>query len=111
MKLILTLAATAALAASPVLAQAPASTGFGKPFGIPASSANKPRDYGIAPPVGSSGSSSSRPKTYGAPDAGGGFKPYQPYKPGSVYASPKPPSSGAKPCETSVYVNACDKRR
>ena len=107
MKLTVTLAATAVLAAGPALAQAPASTGFGKPFGSPASSASKPRDYGVAPPVGSS----RRPKAYAAPDAGGGFKPYQPYKPGSVYASPKPPSSGAKPCETSVYVNACDKRR
>ena len=110
MKLITTLAAATVLAGGPALAQAPASTGFGKPYGSPAASASKPRDYGIAPPVGSS-SSSSQPRIYGAPDAGGGFKPYRPYKPGFVYASPKPPSAGAKPCETSVYVNACDKRR
>ena len=40
-----------------------------------------------------------------------GFKPYQPFQGSSVYGAPKPASTGAKPCETSVYINACDKRR
>lgn len=110
MKLFCIVVAAAVLAASPAVAQAPSGTGFGKPYGG-SSTRGKPLDHGIAPPVGSSSNSSSRPRTYGAPDAGGGFKPYQPYKSGSVYASPRPPSSGAKACETSVYVNACDKRR
>lgn len=110
MKLII-LTVVTTLAASPALAQAPAGTGFGKPYGAPSTSA-KPQDYGVAPPVGSSASRNrSRPGASGAPAASGGFKPYQPYKPASVYASPKPSSAGAKPCETSVYVNACDKRR
>jgi hypothetical protein len=39
----------------------------------------------------------------------GGFKPYEPFKGSSVYTQPKPATSGAKPCERSVYVNACGK--
>ncbi|MBW8814459.1 MAG: hypothetical protein JF588_13615 [Caulobacterales bacterium] len=35
------------------------------------------------------------------------FKPYEPPKMGSVYESPRPPAQGARPCELSVYVNAC----
>ena len=51
-----------------------------------------------------------RPPTPATPPAGG-FKPYEPYKGASVYTAPKPATPGAKPCETSVYVNACDKQR
>jgi hypothetical protein len=102
LKLILTFAAAAALTAGPALAQ---SSGF-KPFGVTSSAPGSTyKRYGQAP------STAGRPKTYGPPAAGGGFKPYEPFKPGSVYAAPKSPSYGAKPCETSVYVNACDKRR
>jgi hypothetical protein len=39
-----------------------------------------------------------------------GFKPYEPYKGSSVYATPKPAAGGAKDCELSVYVNACGRR-
>lgn len=39
-------------------------------------------------------------------------KPYEPPKLGpSPYATPKPSPTGAKPCELSVYVNACDHHR
>ena len=59
---------------------------------------------------GYGGSTATRPKIYGAPEAPAspGFKPYQG---SSVYSSKPATSYGAKPCETSVYVNACDKRR
>ena len=109
MRLIVAFTVAAALATGPVLAQGtfnngkkPA-TGFGAPSsGPPAPSPYKP--YGQAPPAG---------RTPGAPSTMGepAFKPYQGYKGGSVYASKPPPAAGAKPCETSVYVNACDKAR
>ena len=51
-----------------------------------------------------------RPAAAPSQPASGGFKPYQPYKGSSVYSQPKPAASGAKPCELSVYVNACGKR-
>lgn len=109
MKLIALVTVIAALAAGPALAQGTFNNGR-KPatgFGAPSSSAPRP-SYGVEPPQAASGSA----RTYGTPPpAGGGFKPYEPYKSSSVYASPKPSTSGAKPCETSVYVNACDKRR
>ena len=63
----------------------PASPGFGV--------------YNPAPPP--------KAPTTPAQPAPGGFKPYEPYKGSSVYGAPKPASPGAKPCQTSVYVNAC----
>ena len=108
MRLILAIAVMAATVGGPAWAQGGGfgtfkPSGFGAPSSPPAGSMQKP-SYGQEP------STASRPRTYGAP-AAGGFKPYEPFKPGSTYASPKAPSYGAKPCETSVYVNACDKRR
>ena len=50
-----------------------------------------------------------RPAAPSPPDSGG-FKPYEPYQGSSVYSRPKPATSGAKPCELSVYTNACGKR-
>lgn len=109
MKLIALVTVVVALGAGPALSQGTFNNGR-KPatgFGSPSSSAPKP-SYGVAPHQAPSSSA----KAYGTPpSAGGGFKPYEPYKSSSVYSSPKPSSSGAKPCETSVYVNACDKRR
>ena len=109
MKLIVLVTVVAALAAGPALAQGTFNNGR-KPatgFGAPSSSAPRP-SYGVDADQAPSGSA----RRYGTPpSAGGGFKPYEPYKSSSVYASPKPSTSGAKPCETSVYVNACDKRR
>jgi hypothetical protein len=101
LKLIVAFAAVAVLTAGPALAQS---------------------SYGIRPAPGSGSGSTYHPpsngsaptqKIYGAsqPPKAQGFKPYEPYKPSSTYASPKTPSYGAKPCETSVYTNACDKRR
>lgn len=107
MKLIVAVAVAAALVAGPSLAQGTFNSGK-KPatgFGTPSSSAQQPSPYR---PGGQAPSSAGQPKTYGTPPAaGGGFKPYEPFKPGSVYSSQKPAASGAKPCETSVYTNAC----
>jgi hypothetical protein len=78
----------------------PASPGFAPP----------PQRYGATPPA-----TQARPPSYGS---GGFAMPVQPgeaYKPrtygsGSVYGQPRSPSRqrGATPCETSVYINACD---
>lgn len=112
LKLIVAFAVTAALAAGPALAQGTFNNGK-KPatgFGTPSSGAGatpspyRPPSYGQAP---SAGRTPGAPSTMGEP----AFKPYQGYKGGSVYASPKPSTPGARPCETSVYVNACDKAR
>lgn len=83
--------------AAPAMAQSPysvrkPSTGYGAPA-TPSPSATRPSGYGTPP------------------SASGGFKPYEGFKGTSVYSAPKSGASGAKPCETSVYVNACDKRR
>jgi hypothetical protein len=105
LKLIVAFTVVAALAAGPALAQGTFNNGR-KPatgFGTPSSSAPQP-----APSYGQAPSTAGKPKTYGTPPAaGGGFKPYEPFKPGSVYSSQTPSASGAKPCETSVYTNAC----
>jgi hypothetical protein len=111
LKLIVAFTVVAALAAGPALAQGtfnngkkPA-TGFGSPSsGQAAPSPYKP-SYGQAPST--AGRTPGAPSTMGEP----AFKPYQGYKAGSVYASKPPPRPGAKPCETSVYVNACDRAR
>jgi hypothetical protein len=113
LKLILAFAAVAALVAGPALAQGTFNDGrkpAGSPYGV-----------GSSPAYGAPSSSSSRPsygaaptqRIYGAPEPpkAEGFKPYKPYQGGSTYASPRTPAYGAKPCETSVYANACDKRR
>lgn len=112
MKLILTLAVSLSLAAGAAAAQGtfnngrkPA-TGFGTPStgaGAPAASPYRP-SYGQAP---AAGRTPGAPSTIGEP----AFKPYQGYRGSSVYSSKPPRASGAKPCETSVYVNACDKAR
>jgi hypothetical protein len=51
--------------------------------------------------------------TYGTPPSAEGFKPYKPFQGASVYSQPRGygAPSGARPCETSVYVNACGNRR
>ena len=111
MKLIVVFTAAMALAAAPALAQGTFNNGR-KPatgFGTPSSSSpqpapSKPR-YGQAPST--AGRTPGAPATMGEPS----FKPYQGYKGGSVYSSKPPPASGAKPCETSVYMNACGKAR
>lgn len=104
-----TLAAGAVLAASPALAQgtfnngrAPA-TGFGAPSSAPTGTY---RPAYPAPPA-------SRTRSPGAeaPGAAPTFKPYEPYRTRSVYGSPSAAPAGAKPCETSVYVNACGRNR
>jgi hypothetical protein len=110
LKLIIAFTVVAALAAGPALSQGTFNNGR-KPatgFGAPSST---PQPY--RPSYGQEPSAPGRPKTYGAPATMGepAFKPYQGYKGGSVYASKPPPASGAKPCDTSVYVNACDKAR
>ena len=102
MKLIVVFTAAMALAAAPALAQGTFNNGR-KPatgFGTPSSSSPQP-----APST--AGRTPGAPATMGEPS----FKPYQGYKGGSVYSSKPPPASGAKPCETSVYVNACGKAR
>jgi hypothetical protein len=110
LKLIVAFALAATLAAGPALAQGTFNNGR-KPatgFGTPSSAAQPYRpSYGQAP------STAGQPKTYGAPSTMGepAFKPYQGYKGGSVYSSKPPRAPGAKPCETSVYVNACDTAR
>ncbi|WP_421935586.1 hypothetical protein [Phenylobacterium sp.] len=107
MKLIALFAVAAALTAGPALAQGTFNNGRKPATGFGAPSFSAP-SYGVEAHQPQSGGA----RTYGTPpSAGGGFKPYEPYKSSSVYASPKPSTSGAKPCETSVYVNACDKRR
>lgn len=87
--------------------------GFGAPSSKPFAS-----PYGGSPyssPYGSTDDDTPanryRPKTYGAPEPpkAPGFEPYKPFTGGSVYA--RPPSSGAKDCELSVYTNACGRRR
>ncbi len=66
--------------------------------------------YGV-PSVNSAPASRSDgvPRIYGAPEAprAKGFEPYKPPTAGSTYGRPPGSASGAKPCETSVYVNAC----
>lgn len=88
-------------------ANAQAGYGARKPgtgYGVPA--APLPSPYSTAP------SGPGRSGAYGnPPSAGGGFKPFEGFKGGSVYQSPKPAGTGARPCETSVYLNACGKGR
>ena len=110
MKLIVVFTGAMALAAGPALAQGtfnsgrkPA-TGFGAPASGPAAPSPYKPSYGQAP---SAGRTPGAPSTMGEP----AFKPYQGYKGGSVYSSKPSATPGAKPCETSVYVNACDKAR
>ena len=116
-----TLMITAALAAlaGPVLAQGTFNpggsndawkSGYGARPASPGFAPRAPR-YGAASPA-----MPARPPSYGS---GGFAMPIQPgetYRPrpygsGSVYGAPKAPSRqrGARPCETSVYVNACDR--
>jgi hypothetical protein len=101
MKRQLVLLTVFALAAGPAFAQS--SFGTAKPRG--GYQAGPPL---VAPPLGAP--APPRAPTVPATPSPGGFKPYEPYKGSSVYSAPKPASSGAKPCETSVYVNACGKR-
>ena len=51
-----------------------------------------------------------KPPTPPSPPPADGFKPHEPFKGASVYGAPKPATPGAKPCQTSVYVNACPKQ-
>jgi hypothetical protein len=108
LKLPIGLVVTLALVAGPAAAQGTFNNGkkpgtFGTPTPAPAPYKPYVPSYGAAP--------AAKPRSPGmaeAPDAPT-FKPYQPYKPASTYGAPKPPSYGAKPCETSVYVNSCDR--
>lgn len=109
MKLIVAFAVTAALTAGPALAQGTFNNGR-KPatgFGAPSSQAGTMGGY--RPSYGQEPSSGARRPSYGAPSTMGepAFKPYEGYRGGSVYSSKPKAPSGAKPCETSVYVNAC----
>ena len=107
MKLIIAFAAAAALTAGPTMAQS--SYGIRPTPGSASSTYHPPSSAYSTPSYGSAPTQ----KIYGAPEPpkAQGFKPYEPYKPGSTYSSPRTPSYGAKPCQTSVYTNACDKRR
>ena len=108
LKLMLSIAVCAALTAGPALAQGTFNNGR-KPstFGSPSSQATKPAapKYGQAPSSSAGGS-----RTYGTPPAAPGYKPYEGYKASSVYSSKPQTPGGARPCETSVYVNACKDR-
>ena len=98
-------AAVAAMAAGPAAAEL-----FGhkiKPEDMQA----KPRSYGVpappaygAPAAPRPAAAAPRPPSMPAP---GGFKPHEPYKGSSVYGAPRAATPGAKPCEISVYTNAC----
>ena len=114
LKRLIGLMVSVALAAGPAAAQGTFSPG-GQPSSTFGSGASKPgarpSTYGVP---AQSPAAASKPRTYGAPEApkASGFEPYKPFTGSSVYARPSgSASSGAKPCETSVYVNACDKRR
>ncbi|HET6971903.1 MAG TPA: hypothetical protein VFH92_12300 [Phenylobacterium sp.] len=72
------------------------SPGFGPPAGEGTSAGTPGNVYHYRPATGQI----EQPKP---------FKPYEPPRMGSVYSSPKPAAQGAKPCELSVYVNACDR--
>ncbi|MBL8553375.1 MAG: hypothetical protein JNL41_03785 [Phenylobacterium sp.] len=101
-----------ALAAGPAVAQGTFSPGQkpGSTFGGSApSTARKPGSY--LPPAASAPAAKPR-AAYGAPEApkAGGFEPYKPFSGSSVYLSP----NGARrsdPCETSVYVDACGRKK
>lgn len=101
-----------ALAAGPAAAQGTFNNGQQpRTFGPSTPSTPKPAggfvpSYGGQPAAGQP----RRPGLAEAP-AAPAFKPYQPYSGSSVYGAPRSPSTGAKPCETSVYVNACGSRR
>lgn len=119
MKLQVVLLAAATLAAGPAMAETAGSTHPRCSWttgGCPqARAAAKPRSYGVPQPTPAPayrGPTTS--KIYGAPEPPKPetFKPYKPYTGGSVYSQPsrqRPP--GARPCETSVYVNACGEGR
>jgi hypothetical protein len=110
MKLSIALIVATVLAAGPAAAQGTFNNGQKpKTFGTPAPAGSTQGGYAL--PGGSQGGASRQPGSYAAPADPGGFKPYGGFKGSSVYTAPKPPSPGAKPCETSVYVNACDKAR
>ncbi|MBX3482198.1 hypothetical protein [Phenylobacterium sp.] len=106
------IAAAAVLVAGPAMAQGTFSPGQkpGSTFGGSASpSTPKPGSYLPSTPP----APAAKPRTtYGAPEAptAKGFEPYKPFSGSSVYSSP---SASAKPdpCKTSVYMNACDKKR
>lgn len=109
MQLQLTMLIVSAMIAGPAAAQGAFAprykphSGFGS-YG--SSSASKPKSH--LPDT-----SSPAARIYGAPKAPGasGFEPYKPFSGNSVYSRPKAATPGAKPCETSVYINACDRRR
>lgn len=112
MKLQVVFAAAAIMAAGPAMAE-PGSLTRGCNFatGCPRAQAAKPPSYGVPQPTPAPayrGPTTS--KIYGAPEPPKPetFKPYKPYTGGSVYSQPsRQRPAGAKPCETSVYVNAC----
>ena len=108
----LALIAALGLAVGPAAAQGTFSPGRkpGSAFGSSAqSSTAKPRTYLPQEPA-----QYVRPRSYGVPQSPNpaGFQPYKPFTGSSVYGRPNGSAySGAKPCETSVYVNACDRKR
>jgi hypothetical protein len=117
---------TAALAAltCPVLAQGTFNpggsndawkSGYGARPSSPGFAPPPPR-YGAAPPAAPAGGAVGGYARYApipSEPAAQPFKPYGGYAGSSVYSRPSGygSNSGAKPCETSVYVNACDRRR
>ncbi|HZZ34416.1 MAG TPA: hypothetical protein VFE03_01730 [Caulobacteraceae bacterium] len=106
MRLQLVLAATAVvLVAGPAAAQ-----GYGTfaPGQSPPPGSYKPPS--LSSVYAKSQAPSSSQRNAGTATGASGFKPYEPYRPSSVYAQPRPAARGAKPCETSVYVNACGSR-
>jgi hypothetical protein len=103
-------AAALAVAAGPAAAEGLGWGGHGPKRLEPEHFAPLPRSPAYAPTQ-----APATPRTtYGTPPAAEGFKPYEPFRGGSVYSQPRRTyggTSGAKDCELSVYVNACGSRR
>ena len=102
----------AALAAGPALAQGTFNPGGGRGSQGTFNPGGRPPARPAAPGMADAYRSAPAPRPPAAPaaPAPGGFKPYEPFGGSSVYGAPRPGASGAKPCETSVYVNACPKK-
>jgi hypothetical protein len=102
MRLLISVSFVMAIAAAPAMAEGTFGSGKGPWYRPRAATPSLADAYKPAPPP-----KAASPAT---PLQSGGFKPYEPWKGGSVYDPPKA-NPTTDPCKTSVYSNACQRSR